>query len=219
LPVYLLSAVEASLAGLALRSPRQPAAGEWKKDGGCCFAMACLLACLLCCVYVDLRLSTQQTLGCLFAGVSRLPAADWRKRLHYGQPTFSGLKRLNNNDGHVNNWRPRDSSRATGCAFKKVAQNVAQPIFCPSCAFFTLEDSSPIIVASFSIFRKLPKVNDRPIRRTFAQSGHPGLELKASEMASQPRCLPHTHSGHAPSRASSFRSFFSEPKAAPKVGS
>jgi hypothetical protein len=36
----------------------------------------------------------------------------------------------------------------------------------------------PKIWASFLFFKELPKVNNRPKWRNFAQSGHPGMQAK-----------------------------------------
>jgi hypothetical protein len=46
---------------------------------------------------------------------------------------------------------------------KKVAQNVAQPIFLSKLIAVTVGNSSPSICATSVIFKRQPKVNNRPL--------------------------------------------------------
>jgi hypothetical protein len=64
---------------------------------------------------------------------------------------------------------------------EKVAQNVAQPIFVTLNAYiFTLDKSSPNILAIFCDFCKSTQSKQSPVGPKFAQSGHPGLRVKSS---------------------------------------
>jgi hypothetical protein len=70
----------------------------------------------------------------------------------------------------------------TGWAFEKIAQNVAQPVFCQNlCITLSVEKSSQN-VGNFCNFRKTARSKQSPKGQKFAQSGHPG---HAKEMLSR----------------------------------
>jgi hypothetical protein len=57
-----------------------------------------------------------------------------------------------------------DTASVTRCVFEKIAQNVAQNVFCQNqCITSTEGKGAPKIGASSVIFKKMPKVNNHPM--------------------------------------------------------
>jgi hypothetical protein len=76
---------------------------------------------------------------------------------------------------------------------EKAAQNVAQSFFCQNKYITcTLGKSSPKICASSVIFESKVPPKEPPIRRKFAQSGHPGAN-SAGRHRAQNREMAPTH--------------------------
>jgi hypothetical protein len=76
----------------------------------------------------------------------------------------------------------------TGCVCEKVAQNIAQSIFCENYYISVTEEKVTIIWATSVIFTKTTQRKQSANRQKFAQSGHPAHQ--ASKQASQTEVEP-----------------------------